>query len=87
MEPNDVLEIPYTETPHTLIGVYPVGHVYYVNFDHEPTPEEYFQAGVRLSEKMVSTIGQRPKTWHYLPTSEVNFARLSDQLRTPIHVL
>lgn len=87
MEPNDVLEIPYTETPHTLIGVVPVGHVFYVDFDHEPTPEEYFQAGVRISERMLSMIGKTPETWHYLPTSQVNFAEISDRLRTPVRVL
>ncbi len=84
---NPALEAPLTATPHTLIGVYPVGHIYYFEFKSEPGPEEYVAAGVAISKVMAFKIGQIPANWIYRPTVEIRWGEISDNTREPIRVV
>ncbi len=87
MTMTPALEAPLTATPHTLIGVYPVGHIYYFEFDSEPGPEEYVAAGVAISKIMLFQIGQRPAAWIYRPTAEIRWGEISNTTREPIRVV
>jgi hypothetical protein len=86
MNPNPALEAPLTAVPHTLVGVYPIGHIFYFEFDSEPDVHEYSAAGKAIVRRMGFAIGQYPSQWVYAPTADIRWEEISDTTRKPVLV-
>jgi hypothetical protein len=85
-DPDRALEAPLTAIPWTLIGIYPIGHIYYFEFPTEPGSDEYTAGGAAIVKRMGFAIGQYPQQWVYAPTVEIRWGEISDATREPILV-
>ena len=71
----------------TLVAGWGRNHVFFTTFDHVPEPDEYFHAGRRITQAMLSKIGQYPTRWQFVPSSEFIPERAAEILkRDPVRV-
>lgn len=69
---NPALDLPLRNVPFTLVGIFPIGHIFYFEFDSEPPVEDYVQAGAKITRAMVKAIGRKPASWYFAPSADVN---------------